>query len=143
MTPAWFSGISWSAPVALELLRANRNLLPNASGVYVFTNYDSALQNNTGVLYVGKATSLFSRVQSYLADPSEMLLMSARSGGTRVNTSLKHAGKAQLLVKIQQKSRGLGPSGIWVRWTQIASPASLETDLIGYLRPAFNTQGMP
>lgn len=140
-SPPWFSSIAWSAPVTVEALRSNRMLIPQSSGVYVFTNYSGVLQANTGVLYVGKATSLFSRLSSYLVDPSDMLVMSERSGGTRLNTSLRHAGKVQLLVELQQKSRTESPSGLCVRWSLVSGPANLERMLISYLRPAFNTQG--
>lgn len=140
-SPAWFTSIHWSEAVSLETLRVSRNFLPRFSGVYVFTNYSDTLARNTGVLYVGKATSLHARVQSYLVDPSEMLVLSARSGTERINTSLRHAGKTQLLVKIQQRSRGSGPVGIWVRWFVTSNPKLLETQLISYLRPAYNTQG--
>ena len=140
-SPPWFSAIAWSAPVTVEALRSNRMQIPQPSGVYVFTNYSGVLQANTGVLYVGKATSLFSRLSSYLVDPNEMLVLSTRSGGTRLNTSLRHAGKVQLLVELQQKSRAGGQSGLYVRWSAVSSPAILERMLISYLRPAFNTQG--
>jgi len=128
--------------MAVEDLRSQRQRLPNLSGVYCFTNYNTALERNTGVLYVGKAGTLYTRVQSYLVDPAKLMVMSARSGGQRVTSSLRHAGKAQLLTQIQQKSRGPGPSGIFVRWTVTASPKVLENLLIGYLRPAFNTHGV-
>jgi len=140
-TPDWFPSISWSTPLAIETLRSERQHLPHLSGVYAFTNYAGPLEKNTGVLYVGKATSLYERVQSYLVDPAQMQVLSSRSGGQRVTSSLRHAGKAQLLVELQQKSRGPGPSGIWVRWSATASPAVLEDLLIAYLRPAFNTHG--
>ena len=140
--PSWFSSIVWSAPLAVEALRTNRNWLPRLPGVYVFTNFAGPLEKSPGVLYVGNATSLFNRVQSYLVDPREMLVMSSRSGGQRDNSSLNHAGKAQLLAEIQQKSRGPSPSGICIRWSQTTSPASLEQLLLTYLRPAFNTHGV-
>lgn len=140
-SPSWFASLQWSAPVGVEALRGARHRLPAQSGVYVFTNYSGALAPNTGVLYVGKAKSLASRVASYLVDPAGMQVMSTRSGTERLNTSLRHAGKVQLLVELQQKSRAGGPSGLWVRWLISASPAALEASLIGYLRPAFNTQG--
>jgi len=58
------------------------------------------------------------------------------------SSSLRHAGKVQLLVEMQQKSRGAGRSGIWVRWSPTASAANVEQLLISYLRPAFNTHGL-
>ncbi len=141
-TPSWFTAMQWSPAVGVEALRSNRQLLPLGPGVYVFTNYGGALEKNTGVLYVGKAASLASRVQSYLVNPAELRVMSERSGSPRISSSLRHAGKVQLLVEIQQKSRGIGSSGLWIRWTQVALPHMLESQLIQYLRPAFNTQGV-
>ena len=137
--PDWFSSIAWSDPVRVEALRSSRQLLPNRSGVYVFTNYGGPLEKNTGVLYVGRAGSLFTRVQSYLVDPGEMKIMSSRGSG--VSSSLKHAGKAQLLVEIQQRARGPGPLGIWVRWSATAAHEVLEKLLLSYLKPAYNTHG--
>lgn len=139
--PAWFSALVWSPEHKIEDLRDDRTLIPKESGVYVFTNYASVLEKNTGVLYVGKAGSLHSRVQSYLADPNEILVLSRRSGGTRVSSTLRHPGKVQLLMAVQQRMRALGHggSGIWVRWVKEAAPAVLEEQLIKYLQPAFNT----
>ena len=139
--PSWLSAISWSTPMTLEALRANRAAIPHRSGVYVFTNYSTPLVLGTGVLYVGKATSLNKRVQSYLVDPATMYVMSQRSGGQRLNSSLRHPGKVLLLVEIQQKSRGAGLTGIWIRWAQAAAPVIVEQQLIHYFQPAFNTQG--
>ncbi len=138
--PQWLQAIVWSPVVTLESLRTNRTLLPMGSGVYAFSNHAGPLQW-PGVLYIGKATSLLSRVQSYLVDPSEMLVMIPRSGGVGLNSSLRHSGKVLLLVEIQQKCRGAGLSGMWVRWTQTKSPAVLERQLITHFQPAFNTQG--
>lgn len=141
--PTWFKDLSWSEPVKVETLRADRTLIPKESGVYVFTNYSGPLERNTGVLYVGKAKTLNSRLASYLADPREMLLLSQKSGEARVSSSLRHAGKAQLLVEIQQRYHvpGNADSGIFVRWVTRSEPKSLEDRLIEYLQPAFNTRG--
>jgi hypothetical protein len=143
MQPDWFTSLVWTPPLKLEQLREDRSPIPKTAGVYVFTNYDGTLRKNTGVLYVGKAKTLHSRLQSYLADPSEILIMSPRSGGQRLSSSLRHAGKVQLLVEVQQRYRALGhtDSGIWIRWTVCSEPAPLEGQLISYLQPAFNTHG--
>jgi hypothetical protein len=143
MPPQWFTSLAWSAPSKLEQLREDRTPIPKSSGVYVFTNYAGQLQKNTGVLYVGKAKTLHTRLQSYLADPSEVLIMSPRSGGQRLSSSLRHAGKVQLLVEVQQRYRALGhtDSGVWIRWHICGEPAPLEGQLISYLQPAFNTLG--
>jgi excinuclease UvrABC nuclease subunit len=140
--PGWFSTIIWSEPIRIDELRISRDILPHAPGVYTFTNYKGTLEKNTGVLYVGKATSLNKRIQSYLVDPRKMLILSPRSNERRVSSSLRHTGKAMLLVEIQQRFRELGHCdyGIWVRWTQCAAPGTLENQLITYLQPAFNTQ---
>lgn len=141
--PGWFSGLDWSPGHKIETLRDERTLIPKLSGVYVFSNYQGPVDPCTGILYVGKAKSLHSRLQSYLADPDEILILSKHSGGQRVSSTLRHAGKAQLLVEVQQRMRALGhgESGIWVRWVTVAAPAVLEDSLIKYLQPAFNTQG--
>ena len=140
-TPSWFEALSWSPAVAVEQLRQDRSGIPASSGVYVFTNYLGALQRNTGVLYVGKAKSLAKRLGSYLADPAELQVFSSRTPG-RISTSLRHAGKVQLLVEMQQKSRDGRPCGMWLRWTLSASPVALESQLIQYLQPAYNSQGL-
>jgi hypothetical protein len=141
--PDWFTALAWSAPKRIEDLRDDRTVIPKNSGVYVFTNYPGRLEKNTGVLYVGKAKSLHSRIQSYLADPGEMLVLSKRSGGQKISSSLRHAGKVQILMEVQQRMRALGhtKTGIWVRWHVVASPAVIEDQLIKYLYPAFNTTG--
>lgn len=58
-----------------------------------------------------------------------------------LNTSLRHAGKVQLLVEIQQKYRDAGDtkSCVWVRWHERPAPATLEDQLIKYLNPAYNS----
>ncbi len=140
----WFAAISWSAPYAVETLRRggiNRDLVPRAPGVYAFTLFDRpiTLAMRLGVLYVGKATSLRSRMKSYMVDPAT-LSVTGRSGG--LSTSLKHAGKVGLLVQIQQRSRGTAPSGIFYRWAVTHDEAEarrLELSLLNYLRPGLNT----
>ena len=141
--PEWFKTLSWSDPIPVEKLRADRDRLPIESGVYVFTNYGTKLEKNYGVLYVGKAKSLHKRVQSYLADPAKLLVFSDRSGKQRLNTSLRHAGKVQLLMEVQQKYRDVGDLTIymWVRWHVCQAPATLEDQLIKYLSPAYNSNG--
>ena len=141
--PTWFDSIVWSTPIPIEQLRVDRDRLPKGSGVYVFTNYAGKLEKNFGVLYVGKAKSLYKRVQSYLVDPGRLLLFSYRSGEQRLNSSLKHAGKVQLMAEIQQKYRTAGDinTHMWVRWHECPSPVVLEDQLIKYLDPAYNSAG--
>ena len=141
--PAWFSTVNWSEPVPIEDLRRDRTRIPPASGVYCFTTFDWTLEKNFGVLYVGKAKSLHKRIQSYLVDPAKLLILSQRSGTMRLSTSLRHTGKNLLLMEIQQKYRaeGLTKTFIWVRWHECASPHTLESQLIRYLQPKYNTIG--
>lgn len=143
ITPSWFSAINWSTPVPIEDLRRDRTRLPRSSGVYCFTTFDGVLERNFGILYVGKAKSLYKRVQSYLVDPEKLLVLSQRSGTRRLSTSLRHTGKNLLLIEIQQKYRaeGLTKTFIWVRWTECASPHTLESQLIEFLQPKYNTIG--
>jgi hypothetical protein len=133
--------IPWTAPVPIEVLRVERVRLPRQSGLYLFTNHDGAVDPRLGNLYLGKAKSLYARLQSYLVDPASLMLFSPRNP-LKLNSSLKHAGKAQLLVEVQQKYREAGAtqSYIWVRWHVCPSPRALEKGLIQQLRPAFNTQ---
>lgn len=139
--PAFFPDIRWSEPVPIEILRVERVRLPRSSGLYVFTNHPDAIEPGRGVLYLGKAKNLHSRLQSYLADPARLLVFSPRNP-LRPNSSLRHAGKVQLLIEVQQKYReaGAATSFIWVRWCECPSPRDREKPLIRYLQPAFNTQ---
>lgn len=141
--PPWFDSLSWSKAVPIEVLRVQRERIPPGPGVYAFTNFDWEMEKNFGVLYIGKAKSLNTRLLSYLADPAKLKLMSDRSGTLRLNSSLRHAGKNALLVKIQQNYRDDRPAHthMWVRWHECAAPATLENQLIKFLQPAFNTQG--
>ena len=140
----WFSAIAWSAPHAVETLRrggVNRDLVPRAPGVYAFTLFDGpiTLGKKLGVLYVGKATTLRSRMKAYMVDPAT-LSITGRTG--ELSTSLKHAGKVNVLVAIQQRSRGTAPSGIFYRWAVTNDEAEarrLELQLIDYLQPGLNT----
>ena len=140
----WFAAINWSAPYAVETLRrggVNRDLVPRAPGVYAFTLFDGpiTLGKKLGVLYVGKATTLRSRMKAYMVDPAT-LSITGRTG--ELSTSLKHAGKVGLLVQIQQRSRGTAPSGIFYRWAVTNDEAEarrLELQLIDYLQPGLNT----
>ena len=140
----WFAAISWSAPYAVETLRrggVNRDVVPKAPGVYAFTLFDGpiTLAMKLGVLYVGKATSLRSRMKAYMVDPAA-LSVTGRTG--QPSTSLLHAGKVGVLVQIQQRSRGTAPSGIFYRWAVTHDEAEarrLELMLLNYLRPGLNT----
>ena len=144
MHPKWFTDIAWSSPVPIEQLRLERKRLPETSGVYCFTSYSEVLDKNFGVLYVGKAKNLRTRVPSYLVDPEKLLLQSTRSKKSPFNTSLKHAGKVLMLMEVQAKYRQIGDARtyIWVRWTECASPHVLEAALLKYLSPKYCGQGV-
>ena len=125
----------------IEVLRVDRVRIPKSSGIYVFTNHTGPIEPARGILYLGKTKNLHNRLQSYLADPAKLLVFSPRNP-LRPNSSLRHAAKAQLLIEVQQKYREAGAteSYIWIRWHECPSPRAKEKPLIGYLRPAFNTQ---
>ena len=140
----WFSRIAWSTPYAVETLRRggiHRDIVPKAPGVYAFTLFDGpiTLAMKLGVLYVGKATTLRSRMKAYMVDPATL---STTGRGGQLSTSLKHAGKVGVLVQIQQRSRGTAPSGIFYRWAVTADEAEarrIELLLLTYLQPGLNT----
>ena len=142
--PPWFSALAWSAPYAVESLRRggpHRDQVPRQPGVYAFTLFDAPITvgNRLGVLYVGKATTLRSRMKSYMVDPATLMLEGRRG---ELNTSLKHAGKVNVLVQVQQRSRGTAPSGTFYRWAVTNDEAEarrLELLLLDYLRPGLNT----
>ena len=134
-------GLAWSEPLLVEFLRAHRDVIPAQSGVYVFTNYSDRLEANHGVLYVGKARSLHGRLQSYLVAPNELRLLSPRAKDGRISRSLRHAGKVQLLMEINQRI-AYSPhlrTEIWVRWHLTDDAERLEKILISGLKPAFNS----
>jgi hypothetical protein len=124
-----------------DTLRSERELIPNGSGVYIFSRTPGDLSSGKGVLYIGKADNLRSRLPAYLADPREMPLMSSKRPG-EASSTISHAGKAQLMTQIQQDLRASGESHVWVRWIETAKPEQLESELINKLQPAFNTTGV-
>ncbi len=140
----WFSAVAWSAPHAVETLRrggVHRDVVPKAPGVYAFTLFDGpiTLGMKLGVLYIGKATTLRSRMKAYMVDPATL---SVTGRGGELSTSLKHAGKVGVMVQIQQRSRGTAPSGIFYRWAVTRDEATarrLELLLLDDLRPGLNT----
>lgn len=134
--------LAWSAAHSVEALRETRNILPLGPGVYLFSTYSTAVERDTGVLYIGKARSLRKRLSSYLVDPEALHLFSLRSGEQRMSRSLLHAGKNLLLMEIQQRARS-GSPGLWVRWVVDPHPGVLERLLIDHYRPAFNTSLNP
>ncbi len=143
--PPWFTALFWSQPVPIEVLRTNRDMLPHKSGVYCFTSYPDPLDRDYGVLYIGKAGDLSTRVVSYLSDPEKVMVQSTRSKRSPWNTSLKHPGKALMLMEVQAKYRDIhdGSTYVWVRWTETVSPLALESELLAYLRPKYAGKGVP
>lgn len=103
--PSFFNDLRWTEPVGFELLRVDRVRLPRGPGLYLFTNHPGPVEPGRGVLYLGKATNLYTRVSSYLKDPSELAIFSRTTPG-RISSNLRHAGKVQLLVQVQQKHAG-------------------------------------
>jgi hypothetical protein len=146
--PLWLTSIRWSAPERFEHLRDNHHLIPQYAGVYIFTKHDKpVIHDGLGVIYVGESeNSLRTRLKNYLKDPAEFDVFSKKHGPPKESSQLKHAGKNLILMELQQLSRGRSPSNtpsnIWIRWTQHVNPKTLEADLIRYLQPAFNTQGL-
>ena len=139
-TPPFAREIHWTEPVGFEMLRVDRVRLPRGPGLYLFTNHPGAVEPGRGVLYLGKASNLYTRVSSYLKDPGELMIFSQSRPG-RISSNLRHAGKVMLLVEIQQKQRaGVAQAGVWIRWYECAAPRALEKPLIGHLQPAYNTQ---
>ena len=134
--------LKWSVPYQIEDIRDDRKLLPNCSGVYVFTSYRGPVERNTGVLYIGKAKSLRKRLSKYLSSPFKILLLSPKKRDKKLSRSLRHTGKNLLLMEIQQKSR-YGQSGMWLRWAEKSNPSVLEKALIIYYEPSFNTSLNP
>lgn len=141
MNPA--DGLKWKGPYRIEYIRENRHMIDQGSGVYVFTLSDLPLADGRGVLYIGKAGNLASRVPSYLADPEKVLIHSPRKRDGSLNRSLRHPGKVLLLVEVQQKMRHGGLTGIWVRWALTPDAKRVETELIKYFNPAYNTLEKP
>jgi hypothetical protein len=125
-----------------DTLREQRDLIPQKSGVYIFSRTPGDITDNAlGVLYVGKADNLRSRLPAYLADPRTTPLMSSKRPG-EASSALKHPGKAQLMVQLQQDLASGGESHIWVRWIETDQPKALEDKLIRAYQPAFNTAGV-
>jgi len=144
MTPDdLFPEIQWSTPVTVEELRVDRSRVPRLQGLYVFTNHNGPIEPGRGILYVGMtnrdAKGLYGRLYGYLRDPAEVSIVSSKDPN-KIASGVRHSGKAQLLVEIQQKYRGTNlVSGVYVRWFACPSPDDREEALIRYLKPAFNT----
>jgi hypothetical protein len=103
----------------------DRQSIPKLPGVYVFVvepnlfGFDRA----AGLLYVGKATSLFSRIKAYIDELSKTLITTSRPLVWRMinqwNGHLKY---------------------YYSTTASVAEAESLEKEMINAFRPHFNTQ---
>ncbi len=87
--PSSIDSIEWSQPLTVEVVRADYSVIPNESGVYVFTTRDTAIRADTGVLYVGKAAQLRRRLRAYLKSPFDILLLSPTKRDGALSRSLR------------------------------------------------------
>jgi hypothetical protein len=142
--PNWFTDIAWSATVPIEVLREHRSLIPSRPGVYCFTSYPTALEQNLGVLYVGRSKNLRARLPVYLRDPERVMVQSTRSRRSAWNTALAHSGAALMLMEVQAKYRpeAGGRTAIWARWHECENPTPAEERLIEYLQPKYCSVGV-
>jgi hypothetical protein len=142
--PAWFTDIAWSSTVPIELLRSHRSIIPSRPGVYCFTSYQTALEKNFGVLYVGRSKNLRGRIPVYLRDPERVMVQSTRSRRSTWNTALAHSGAALMLMEVQAKYRpeAGGATAIWVRWYECEDHFEVEGQLIDYLQPKYCSAGV-
>ncbi len=131
--PTWAKSLLWSNLLTLYALRANRDVIPSQNGIYVFSKMPFA-NGPEGILYVGKATTLPTRLASYLGDPAEVRVLA--KDGQRTSRSLKHAGKVQILMEAMH----CGGHNVWVSWTCYNYPEQIEGALIEWLKPAYNTR---
>lgn len=132
--PRWYQSLVWNDALTVAAVRARRDMIPARSGVYVFSK---APFNGpgSGVLYVGKATNLNQRLLSYLGLPEQTHVFS-RSGTGAISSSLRHAGKVQILMEVMH---GEG-NNVWLSWSCFAKPELLEGALIDWLKPAYNSK---
>ena len=130
--PKWYQSLVWNNSLTVSAVRARREMIPARAGVYVFSK---APFNGPGcgVLYVGKAASLSQRLPSYLGLPEQTRVLS-RTGTGATSSSLRHAGKVQILMEVMH---GEG-NNVWLTWCCFAKPALLEGALIDWLKPAYN-----
>lgn len=130
--PEWSKSLIWNNALTVAAVRAKRDQIPCKSGLYVFSK--SPFNGpNSGVLYVGKATNLNSRLSTYLGLPENTRVLS-RSGSGLVSSSLRHAGKVQILMEVMH---GEG-NNVWLTWCCYSKPDILEGALIDWLKPAYN-----
>jgi len=152
--------LEWSVPV--KVVELEKSDLPASSGVYVFTDHDAALVPNPprlpenhpkaesrnaerrstpGVLYVGKAKNLRSRVFGYKFRP--YLSIKRRPKGTPPrHVADRHRGRALLHAQQYFGFEGLEPP-LYVRWASVSKPGEVEDELIMELLPYLNKIGKP
>jgi hypothetical protein len=149
----FYTTLQWHGPFNLASLDFSQ--LPNKSGVYVFTedstslkpnpprlvrkdeNYESVnelLRGTPCILYVGKATTLSTRVRGYRFKP--YMLIRRRSGPTSRHEVDPHKGRA--LLHAQQYFEG----PIFLRWAETPNPETVESALLRELNPVLNTAGL-
>lgn len=145
--------LPWHGPFQLDLFDFAQ--VPAKPGVYAFTescmplapnpprlgsddmNYESRmelLRSMLCVLYVGKATTLSTRLRGYRFRP--YLEIKRRSGPPSRHEADPHQGRA-LLHAQQYFDR---PVFLW--WAETFMPEVVETELIRELHPVLNTLGI-
>lgn len=63
--PVWAKVISWSTPVTIADLNADRNQISDQAGFYMFTD-DVGTPKGNRVLYIGETKNLRTRLPKYL-----------------------------------------------------------------------------
>jgi hypothetical protein len=149
-----YDTLKWQGPFLLATMDFSK--VPEKSGVYVFTefatrlvpnpflpdetdpDYEAAILNLRKmhcVLYVGKATTLSTRLPGYRFTP--YLEIIRRPIGTPPrHQANRHKGRA--LLHAQQFFEG----PLHLRWAETPSPHVAEATLIRELRPVLNTVGI-
>lgn len=150
-----YLSLPWKGPFPLATVDFSR--VPAQPGVYVFTEFNAPLAPNPSlppetdpgfqaaieilrqvpcVLYVGKATTLSTRLPGYRFRP--YLEIQRRPAGTPPrHVADRHKGRA--LLHAQQFFEG----PVYLRWAVTSVPGIVEAALIEELRPVLNTVGMP
>jgi hypothetical protein len=154
--PVRYNVLPWSDPVplsGLDFTSLKESL--GCPGVYVFTEYDGPLTPNPKlppesdptylavverlrrtrvVLYVGKASNLYTRLPGYRFKP--YLEIKRRKGATPRHKAPRHRGRA--LLHAQQF---YSEFPLYLRWAADANPAVTEHTLINELNPVLNAYG--
>lgn len=116
--PKWFEQLTWSRVWSVADLALKRGEIPEAPGCYVFTEDAGGLKPNH-VLYVGKATTLRTRLGGYLVDYMN-------------TTPTDHKGKAFIF----ERRHKAGDHATFARWVEYGGrPGELEANLCDFLWP--------